>query len=296
MWVNRYEREGTLKSRKCSGRNRITTQDQDNLIVQQATDQPFITAAHISRTQNVGPSTVRRRLNEAGIYHRIPAMQAKLTDQHRANRITFCEQNMGRDWDKVIFSDEKTFRSCSDRKLHLWRPRGERFNPNYVQSVKRSGRISCGVWGFITSMGVGEICEITPRMKSVEYLSILEDVLIPSRDIMFAEEATEFLFMQDNAGIHTSHLANAWFRSHPEITVLQWPALSPDLNPIENVWAKMVYDWNMVGPISRQTILEMVMQRWSDLIGDAPYINNLYRSMPKRLQEVIDFNGNWCSY
>lgn len=287
-----------MERRPSSGRHRVTTAEQDNLIVTHATEQPFTTAASIARIYNLNQTTVARRLKEGGLNHQIPATQAKLTEKHRYDRVKFCEENQGRDWDRVIFSDEKTFKSHSDTKLHLWRPRNERYNPRYVQSIKRSGHITCGVWGFITSAGVGELCEISPHMDSPKYCNMLEEILIPSMHIMFGQNCDEFLFMQDNAGIHKSRFAMNWFESHPEVTVLAWPPLSPDLNPIENVWGKMVYGWDIEHRIriSRQTVLDEAMQRWNDLIGDTDYINALYNSMPNRLQQVIDRNGNWCSY
>lgn len=274
---------------------RQTTPIDDQNIRTLIENSPFTPATIIANDLGLTPYVVRSRMKEAGLQNCIPAKQSKMTDTNRENRIRFCEENMGLDWDKVIFSDEKTFCSYSDRQTRLWRPKGERFNMAYVQSVKISGRISCGVWGFITGMGVGEVSEISSRMNSIEYTETLEDILIPCMNIIKEGWQENMLFMQDNARIHTSHFSSAWFRSHPEISVLNWPPYSPDLNPIENVWSKLTYAWNQDVALNRAAILKEVKSRWDNLIG-TPYVFNLYRSMPTRLQEVLDNNGNWCRY
>ena len=53
-----------------------------------------------------------------------------------------------------------------------------------------------------------------------------------------------FLFQQDNAPIHVSNYSKTWIKNN-QIKILDWPAYSPDLNPIENVWgllARNVYE------------------------------------------------------
>lgn len=294
MWSQRYEKEGHIENRPRLGQPRKTNAEIDLQIKEMAERTGFITAASIARELNLSAFVVRQRLRECGLHHHIPAIEAKLTERHLEDRIKFCEENQGLDWDRVIFSDEKVFRTFSHRKLHLWRPKNERYNPKYVQQIQVSGRVSCGVWGFITSMGVGDICEISGRMNSKEYINVLEDILLPSMNIINEDWRENMLFMQDNAKIHGSKTSEKWIKDH-NITLLKWPAYSSDLNPIENVWAQMVYNWDSHIEATRTAILNAAKRRFDDLIGTERF-RNLYDSMPRRLNEVLENNGHWCRY
>lgn len=112
---------------------------------------------------------------------------------------------------------------------------------------------------------------------------------------LYSAEAANFLFQQDNAAMHTSSETKNWFAQHPEVCVLQWPPRSPDLSPIENMWAQLLQNWPNRTFSNRQMLLNEVSTRWDALRG-TEYITNLYNSMPRRLQQVLDRNGNWCSF
>lgn len=297
FWVKRFENERSLDSHfdRC-GSHRITSAEVDQAIFEYANERKFVTAVEIGRVMGIDRKTVGRRLKEKGLNCCRPALKIGLTPQHRAARIAFIEQNYGIDWDMVAFSDEKVFQSFTDRKNVLYRPKNHRFHPDYVQHVQRSGRITCGVWGFITAGGFGELCEISSRMNSAEYTSILDEIFIPSMHSMFGDDARNFVFMQDNAGIHTSHETMEYIRTH-EINLLNnWPAKSPDMNPIENVWSKLVQNWNPDAPMNRENILNQAKEQWHACIGDTDYISNLYGSMPARFDEIIQNDGHPCSY
>ena len=49
-------------------------------------------------------------------------------------------------------------------------------------------------------------------------------------------EYTGFGVQQDNAPVHKSEVVRN-FLAQEQWEVLDWPAYSPDLNPIENIWA-----------------------------------------------------------
>lgn len=86
-----------------------------------------------------------------------------------------------------------------------------------------------------------------------------------------------------------------WIQTN-RINILPWPANSPDLNPIENVWGymtKKIYDSNF-RPQNRESLVQKIMEQWENL--DQYNFPNLISSMAKRCQLVINNNGYSIKY
>ena len=89
-------------------------------------------------------------------------------------------------------------------------------------------------------MGPGELVEVSGRMTGEQYVEILRDVMIPTVRLHYPEGI--IYLCQDNCRVHTCRVVQEWFATQPEVICLPWPAKSPDLNPIENLWGLMALD------------------------------------------------------
>jgi len=294
-WIKRLADTGTIDRLPQSGRPKVLQEAQVQNIVEEFTLNPFSCAASTASAYNVSAPTISRTLKDAGMHHRIPAQKPILTSAHRAARVAFAENNLNTDWERVIFTDEKVFKSDHHAKLHMYRPIQMRYNEKYIQRTRVSGQISCGVWGWISAGGVGELSEISQHMNSQEYLEILRDVMIPSVTTVYPEEFP-IHFMQDNSAVHKSRETMNWLNRNLQILPISWPAYSPDLNPIENIWGYMVKDWKPLYPRTREEVLKRVFDKWDELRGNPNLCQQLVASMPNRLREVIDNDGYWTYY
>jgi transposase len=102
-------------------------------------------------------------------------------------------------------------------------------------------------------------------------------------------------FQEDNARPHTSKVAKS-FQAEKNLRTLSWPAQSPDLNPIENLWSevkKKIRTYKKP-PSNLSELDRYVKKAWKEIPKHT--IENLVDSMPQRIQAVIAANGGLTKY
>lgn len=218
-----------------------------------------------------------------------------LKPHHKVARLQFAKTHMSwtSEWNQVIFSDEKKFNlDGPDMCNFYWHGLGREDDP---KGSRNFGGGNVMVWAAFTASRKSQLCWISHRMDSGQYINMLDDVLI---NFMEEEPEAEYIFQQDNAPIHVSRKSLEWFHGK-DIQVLTWPACSPDLNPIENLWAILAR--RVYGPASQKRVFTSVLElkekiliEWS--LIEAKILTNLCQSMPNRIYEVIAKNGNPTKY
>ncbi|GFW04447.1 transposable element Tcb2 transposase [Trichonephila clavipes] len=210
----------------------------------------------------VPTQTVRNQFHGVGLYALRPLLCVRLTSRH-------C-------------------RDCRER-ICIWRDRGSRNNPAFVHESVRFGGGGVLVYGGISIDGRTDLYIIrdgplTARRYRDE---ILRTIVVPYA----AAIGDDFILIDDNSRPHRANLVeDSLFEEG--IVRMEWPACSPDMNPIEHVWDALGrrVTGRQPSPQTLQELERALLEEW-DRIPQL-VINSLIDSMPQRsLQDTIDFNS-----
>ncbi len=143
------------------------------------------------------------------------------------------------------------------------------------------------VWGCVSALGKGNLHFCDGTINAEKYIEILEHNMLPSRRHIF--QGRPCIFQQDNAKPHSAHITKSWLR-RKRVRVLDWPACSPDLSPIENVWRILKRKMRQRRPRTVAHLKTCLQEEWDKITPET--LHHLVSSVPKRLLSVVKRNGN----
>jgi DDE superfamily endonuclease len=189
---------------------------------------------------------------------------------------------------------------------------------NIVQRHKTCQQIM--IWSTISGKGIGEIHFVNGYQNSDTYIKMMSDVLLPQIRQWFTfrnykvrtgrrnPNENQFRYMHDYAPCHTSKKSKDFLEAN-SIPMLEWPANSPDINPIENCWDVLkrlvpkkfkelkAASTRSIEKASDLALLKIAISSvWTDNDLLKKTAKNAIESMPKRVELLIKARGGYIKY
>ena len=133
------------------------------------------------------------------------------------------------------------------------------------------------LWGFIANDGRKCLQKVCGTINSIKHLQILQESLLGEK------------LQQDNAPAYNSILSKTWFSENGLEILENWPPNSPDINIIKNVWSLLKKRVFQRHPKNIEELWAFRQEEFERI--PLEYIQNLYNSIPDRLNKIVQCNG-----
>lgn len=300
--LRRYRNTNNVTPDKSTGRPRKTTAREDRLLLNMVRRDRTRSARALSQdwqqtlNRPISRETTNRRMLERGYKAYRPVKKPKLSARHKALRLNFARQHQNLTvphWRHVVFADESRFELHRvDGRMRVRHLRGESLQDDCVQEIVTGHGGSVHVWGAFHNGGTSQLVTLQNNVNGMVYRNILETNLIPWARGVFGDN---WRFQDDNAPAHRARIVQD-FIAQIGIQPLHQPPVSPDCNPIENLWAIIgdAVSSRDVQPSNLGELAQALQEEWQALTPQT--LQSLVESMPRRMAAVIQARGGHTKY
>ena len=290
--LQKYEETKTVHDKSKSGRKRKLSGKEEKQIIRKA--KKHKSAAQIAKEldDKVSPRTVQRTLKKLGLFYGKVKKIERLFPIHKAKRLAYADEKKDYDWERVMFSDEKTFEIFVGED-YAWQEIGKREVREYVTHAPK-----LHVWAGVGSYVRTKLYFFEKNLDQYLYQSILKKCLKES-ELIYAPKAPrrvvkKWIFLQDGNRAHTAKSTQAFLDDFMDNRLTDHPPKSPDLNPIEDIWSYLDRKVKEAKVTSIGQLKKVLKKEWKNLPWD--YIRSSVNSMPKRLRQLKECGGNRLDY
>jgi transposase len=191
-----------------------------------------------------------------------------------------------------VFSDESAFDVAPIRSRFAYRRSGERIGNGHIAQYRPFLK-RVMVWGCFNYAGPGPLVPIQGTLCQGGYLDILQNHLCPQMKEWYGRR--HHIYQQDNAPCHKAGNVMHFLQQQP-FEVMQWPPFSPDLSPIENLWAIIKRRVHREATTSCEELLARVWIIWTEDPEIKEACKSLIEGMPRRVIACIEAKGGPLKY
>lgn len=273
------------------GRPRKTSKNTDVRVAVAAKRNRFSTSMQLADQFNLSARTIRRRLVNQHLKSHTPCKDP-LTAEQKLVRVRWCREHKHTDFNKWIFSDEATFELgelSTPRQQHVRRSSTEKYAECCLLQGGVVDRRKIMIWGAISVEGAVGFQVLVGNVNAHTYIETLQEQLIPYLDNLPLQNYITTTFQHDNAAPHRAACVGAFLEENG-VTLAQWPPYSPDINPIEKIWALMKSDISKHRPKTMQELREQIEAGWERVVTPE-MCARLFAALPQRVRNVISRKG-----
>lgn len=243
-------------------------------------------------TMNAAASraTIQNRLHAARYYRRVARHNPIMSEVNVEKRLAYARGFDGpcmKVWRRTLFTDESPFYlTGSGPRVHMWRKPHEKFPPETIVPASKKGAGCVLVWGGFSYNGVDPLALCERSVNGDYYREILSAAIPECRETL--ELPSDFFLLQDGAPSHTAK-KNLELLDEMGVETLDHPPQSPELNPIENLWAHVGFELSKCRATSLPNLEVKIKQIWSEI--PLEFLRKLVDSMPRRIKAVKAAEG-----
>lgn len=209
-----------------------------------------------------------------------PKLKTRVSPANRAKRLDYCRNYKDFNFHKVIFTDEFSFQIHSNN-IRAFRFKGQppttttKFNPNHKIMV----------WAGISYYGKTSLHFVQGRLNQTKYIDVLRSRKYEIKKIF--NRRGRWYFQQDNAPCQR---VKDFIKDHLGADLIPHPPQSPDLSPIELIWAFMKARVEASRPTNKQQLKNSIERTWRQV--SLGFIRRCIDNLQKKMEDIVSKNGD----
>jgi len=302
-WIKRFEKakaqgvpdEAAVLSQPRSGRPPTVTPSVKNMMLKYCQGKRKRSTRRCAKWLRgkgitVSHESVRKHLLREGLYPYRRRRQPWLNKKQKTKRMKFARDYLDHDWENTLMTDESDFNlfaRSNPKNDVVWASSYDEVPP--MEVVKHAAGVK--VWAGVSATGRTKLHFYKGTIGAKKYIEILKKAKDEMEEAM---EDGDWCFQHDGASAHKAKLTNTWLEENvPEHITAgpqgEWPANSPDLNWVENVWAYMDEQMEENPPKSIAALKRRLKKIWKDM--PQSMLAKMAKGMQARLSDVIAKKG-----